>query len=118
MKPLDQIDSLGSLGALDTPARGLDTLSRLIPTGKLRSALAVGLVEYAGRDPRERRIAVVHATANALALGCQAVSLNDRLRRRLRRGQWTGLAGTVTLAVGGLLGGHLAHRLPAGVDAS
>ncbi len=32
---------------------------------------------------------------------------------RLRRGQWIGLAGTITLSVGGVLGGHLAHKLPA-----
>jgi len=55
----------------------------------------------------------VHATANALALACQVASLRERRFGRLRRGQWIGLAGTATLTVGGLLGGHLAHRLSA-----
>jgi hypothetical protein len=40
------------------------------------------------------------------------VSLRDRLSGRLRRGQWIGFAGTLTLSVGGMLGGHLAHKLP------
>lgn len=31
---------------------------------------------------------------------------------RLRRGQWIGFAGTITVSVGGVLGGHLAHKLP------
>ena len=75
-------------------------------------AVAAGLIDYADLDQRQRRVAVVHAAANALSLACQALSLRDRLSGRLRRGQWIGLAGTATLAVGGLLGGHLAHRLP------
>lgn len=75
-------------------------------------AVAAGLVDYADLDQGRRRVAVVHAAANAVSLGCQLLSLRDRLTGRLRRGQWIGLVGTTTLAVGGLLGGHLAHRLP------
>lgn len=74
-------------------------------------AVAAGLVDYASLDQGQRRVAVVHAAANTLSLGCQVLSLRDRLTGRLRRGQWIGLVGTTTLAVGGLLGGHLAHRL-------
>ena len=75
-------------------------------------AIAAGLVDYADLNERSRRIAVVHAAANALSLSFQILSLRERLHGRLRRGQWIGLAGTATLAVGGLLGGHLAHRRP------
>ncbi len=75
-------------------------------------AVAAGLVEYGSLDQRARRIAVVHAAANTVSLLCQVASLHDRLTGRLRRGQWTGLAGTITLSLGGALGGHLAHRLP------
>ena len=77
-------------------------------------AVAAGLVDYASLDQQQRRVAVVHATANALALACQIGSLQQRQAGRLRRGQWIGLAGTATLTLGGLLGGHLAHRLPPG----
>jgi uncharacterized membrane protein len=75
-------------------------------------AAAAGLVDYGALDRRDRRIAVVHGAANTLSLVCQIVSLRDRVSGRLRRGQWIGFAGTLTLAVGGMLGGHLAHKLP------
>jgi hypothetical protein len=54
----------------------------------------------------------VHAAANTVSLACQIGSLRDRMTDRLRRGQWIGSAGTITLSVGGALGGHLAHKLP------
>lgn len=80
-------------------------------------AIAAGLVDYGTLDKRAKRVAVVHAAANTISLGCQIASLRDRLTGRLRRGQWIGFAGTITLSVGGVLGGHLAHRLAAGHDA-
>ncbi len=75
-------------------------------------AAAAGIVDYRGLDSRGRRIAVLHAAANTISLACQVASLRDRLNGKLRRGQWIGFAGTLTLSVGGLLGGHLAHQLP------
>ena len=75
-------------------------------------AIAAGLVDYGTLGRRATRIAVVHATANAISLLCQVVSLRDRMTGRLRRGQWIGFAGTITLSIGGVLGGHLAHKLP------
>lgn len=75
-------------------------------------AVAAGLVDYGALDRRAKRVAVVHAAANTISLGCQVASLRDRLTGRLRRGQWIGFAGTITLSIGGILGGHLAHRLP------
>ena len=104
-----------SAGWLDCLPRTERSAAVLTGIGILTAvpAVAAGLVDYTSLDPRQRRIAVVHALANGLSLGCQAVSLRARLTGRLRRGQWIGLAGTATLAVGGLLGGHLAHRLDA-----
>ncbi len=75
-------------------------------------AVAAGLVDYGTLDRRTKRIAVVHAAANTISLACQIASLRDRMTGRLRRGQWIGFAGTLTLSVGGVLGGHLAHKLP------
>ncbi len=75
-------------------------------------AVAAGLVDYGTLDRRARRIAVVHAAANTISLACQIASLRDRMTGKLRRGQWIGFAGTLTLSVGGVLGGHLAHQLP------
>jgi uncharacterized membrane protein len=75
-------------------------------------AVAAGLVDYRTLDRRARRIAVVHAAANTISLACRITSLRDRMTGKLRRGQWIGFAGTITLSVGGILGGHLAHKLP------
>jgi uncharacterized membrane protein len=80
-------------------------------------AVAAGLVDYRTLDRRVRRVAVVHAAANTISLACQIASLRDRMSGRLRRGQWIGFAGTITLSVGGVLGGHLAHRLRTVADA-
>lgn len=103
-----------SAGWLDFLPRTENSAAVLTGVGIVTAlpAIAAGLVDYASLDQRHRRIAVVHAGANALSLACQVLSLRDRLSGRLRRGQWVGFAGTATLAVGGLLGGHLAHRLP------
>ncbi len=75
-------------------------------------AVAAGLVDYGTLDRRAKRIAALHAAANTISLVCQVASLCDRMTGRLRRGQWVGFAGTVTLSIGGVLGGHLAHKLP------
>ncbi len=101
-----------SAGWLDCLPRTENSAAVLTGIGIVSAipAIAAGLVDYAELSDRQRRIAVVHASANTLALVCQAVSLKDRMTGRLRRGQWIGFAGTLTLAVGGLLGGHLAHR--------
>ncbi len=53
----------------------------------------------------------MHAAANTFSLLCQVVSLRDRMAGRVRRGRWVGFAGTITLSVGGILGGHLADKL-------
>jgi len=74
-------------------------------------AIAAGLVDYGSLSQAQRRIAVVHAGFNAVSLALQVLSLRERRAGRLRRGQWIGLAGTMTLAAGGMLGGHLAHPL-------
>jgi uncharacterized membrane protein len=72
-------------------------------------AIAAGLVDFDDLSPHGRRTAVFHAAANSVSLALQIVSLHSRLTGRLRRGQWIGFVGTISLAVGGLIGGQLAH---------
>jgi uncharacterized membrane protein len=94
---------------------GTEKSARVLTAVGIASALpavAAGLVDYGTLDRRAKRIAVVHAAANTISLACQIASLRDRMNGRLRRGQWIGFAGTLTLSVGGVLGGHLAHKLP------
>lgn len=77
-------------------------------------AVAAGLVDYDELGSQGRRLAVVHATANTVSLAFQVASFRSRVTGRVRRGQWLGLAGTITLAIGGFLGGHLAHPKASG----
>lgn len=69
-------------------------------------------VDYRTLEHGGKRIDVAHTGADTISLICHTLSLRDRMTGRLRRGQWIGLAGTITLSVGGVLGGHLAHKLP------
>ena len=102
-----------SAGWLDCLPRTERSASFLTAVGIASAlpAVAAGLVDYGSLDQRAKRIAVVHAAANTISLACQVASLRDRMTGRLRRGQWIGFAGTITLSVGGLLGGHLAHKI-------
>jgi uncharacterized membrane protein len=102
-----------SAGSLDCLPRTENAAAVLTGVGIAAAlpAVAAGLVDYRTLDQRAKRIAVVHAAANTVSLACQVASLRDRMSGRLRRGQWIGLAGTLTLSVGGVLGGHLAHKL-------
>lgn len=103
-----------SAGWLDCLPRTENSATVLTAVGVVSAlpAVAAGLVDYGTLASREKRIAVVHAAADTISLACQIASLRDRMTGRLRRGQWTGLAGTIALSAGGVLGGHLAHKLP------
>ncbi len=67
-------------------------------------------------DDEVRRVGLVHATVNGVALAFYAGSLASRRRGRRGLGVALALAGASTLSVGGHLGGHLAMRLGVGVD--
>jgi uncharacterized membrane protein len=108
------IGAWASAGWLDCLPRTERSAAALTGVGIAAAlpAVAAGLVDHGTLDRRAKRIAVMHAASNTISLACQIASLRDRLTGKLRRGQWTGLAGTITLSVGGILGGHLAHQLP------
>ena len=112
--PIGAWVSAGWLDCLPRTERSATVLTAVGIASAL-PAVAAGLVDYGTLDKRSKRVAVVHAAANTISLACQVASLRDRMTGRLRRGQLIGLAGTITLSVGGVLGGHLAHRL-AGAD--
>ena len=109
--PIGAWVSAGCLDCLPGTEKSASALTAIGVASAL-PAVAAGLVDYATLGPRAKRIAVAHAAANAISLGCQIASLRARTTGHLRRGQWIGLAGTLALSVGGVLGGHLAHKLP------
>jgi len=78
-----------------------------------------GVTDYAdaeyGNDP-VRRVGLVHAATNSVALALQTGSWLARRRGDVGRGKLLALAGTGVAAAGGYLGGHLSYRQGVGVD--
>jgi nitrite reductase/ring-hydroxylating ferredoxin subunit/uncharacterized membrane protein len=78
-----------------------------------------GLLDWADGEPLGedvRRVGLVHAGLNAVALGLYVASLRSRRSGRRGRGIVLALAGAGWMGAAGHLGGHLAYRLGVGVD--
>ena len=108
---LDVIGGENSAGAAD----------RLIGAGVIASlpTAVTGATEWADTersDESVRRLGVVHAAANVVALGFFAASLFARRRGNRAQGKALSLAGMGALTVGGHLGGHLSYAKGVGVD--
>lgn len=95
---------------------GADVLVALGVASAVPTALtgAADWAEY--NDDRVRRVGLVHALSNSVALACQAASLAARRRGRRGLGVALSFTGLGALMVGGYLGGHLSYRLGSGVD--
>ncbi|WP_410573000.1 DUF2231 domain-containing protein [Amycolatopsis sp. cmx-4-61] len=94
---------------------GKDTARRLVATGLLAApaAMVLGLADYTDLDVRQRRVALVHAAANATAVALFGASY--AARRRGRSGRLLAALGLTATSVGGALGGHLSYAQGAGV---
>ena len=68
------------------------------------------------KNDSNRRIGIVHAATNAVALGLYGASLAARKRGKRKRGVALGLLGAGALGVAGYLGGHLTLANGLGVD--
>jgi nitrite reductase/ring-hydroxylating ferredoxin subunit len=74
--------------------------------------VATGLGDWADAeiaDARVRRVGIVHAVSNSVAVGCFASSLATRRAGRTGRGKLLSLGGLGALTVGGYLGAHLSY---------
>jgi uncharacterized membrane protein len=76
-----------------------------------------GWADWSRAPVEQRRVGIVHAAANVLAVGLFGGSLRQRVRRRRTRGKLLSLAASGALGVGGYLGGHLAYARGVGVEA-
>ena len=83
--------------------------------GAVPAALA-GWVDWSEQHERQLRVGVVHAGANATGVLLYSGSLLARLRGRRVLGRALGFAGLTAVALGGVLGGHLAFRQAAGAN--
>ncbi|MEU8816551.1 Rieske (2Fe-2S) protein [Actinoplanes sp. NPDC048796] len=77
-------------------------------------AIAAGWVDWSEMSKDRQRVGVVHASANAVAVGLYAASLVARLRGR--SGRALGFAGLSVAGLGAYLGGHLSYARGAGVN--
>jgi nitrite reductase/ring-hydroxylating ferredoxin subunit/uncharacterized membrane protein len=77
---------------------------------------AAGLSDWADAEPEGRRVGLVHATFNTVALLCYSGSLAARLLGRRKAGVGLGMAGAVAISAGGYLGGHLSYVQAVGVE--
>jgi predicted membrane protein DUF2231 len=82
---------------------------RLIGTGLLAVGPTAwtGWAEWSEAGPRDKRVGLVHAVANGLAIGIYAASWIARQRGRHGSGVRLALAGAAVSGVGAYLGGHL-----------
>jgi hypothetical protein len=83
---------------------------RLVGSGLLATAPTVwtGWAEWSAAGPREKRVGLVHAVTNGLAVSVYAASWMARRRGRHGAGARLALAGAAVSGVGAYLGGHLA----------
>ncbi|MEA2192440.1 MAG: hypothetical protein QOI73_2561 [Solirubrobacteraceae bacterium] len=108
---------LDLLGGEDTD----EAAQRLIAVGiaAYPSVAVTGLVDWADGEPvgsEVRRIGLVHAALNSVALGLYVASLVNRRKGNRATGVALALAGSAWMGAAGHLGGHLAFRLGQGVD--
>ena len=98
--------------------RARPAADRLIAVGILAAipASLAGATDWGDTQTKDRRVGLVHAAANILALALYAASLRDRRRANRIRGRALSLAGAGALGAGGYLGGHLVFARGLGVD--
>lgn len=82
---------------------------RLVAVGLVAAVptTVTGLAEWGETRNGERRIGVVHALSNTVALTLYAASYLARRKEHHKRGALLALAGAGATGVGGYLGGHL-----------
>jgi len=105
---------------LDLTGGSRSAARRLVGAGVLAAApsVAAGWADWSelGTFERPKRVGLVHAAANAVTTAVYAASWVARARGDHGRGRDLALAGSLGLAVGGYLGGHLAYSEGVGVN--
>ena len=89
---------------------------RLVALGTLSAlpAVATGANDLLSTSGAQRRVGLVHAALNDVALGWYVASWRARRRGSRLRGAAYALAGAATVSASGWLGGHLSYVLGAG----
>ncbi|GAA2326387.1 DUF2231 domain-containing protein [Dactylosporangium salmoneum] len=110
---------LDALPERDDPAiRRATTVLLGAGTAAALPAVATGGSDFTALTARQRRVAVVHAAANVVAVKLFAVSVLARMGGAHRAGRLLSLAGLGLAGASAYLGGHLAYSQGAGVEAT
>jgi nitrite reductase/ring-hydroxylating ferredoxin subunit len=88
----------------------------LIGTGVASAAPTAlsGWTDWSEGHEQQLRVGIVHAAANAIAVGLYSLSLVQRLRGK--SGKFLSYTGLVVVSAGGFLGGHMAYRQALGAN--
>ena len=107
-----------SSAILDFMPRHRRGATTLLAAGTISAVPAViaGLNDWASLAPRQRRVGLVHAASNALAIGLLSGSLAARMAGRYGLGRLLSLAGISAAGTGAFLGGHLVYKMGAAVN--
>jgi nitrite reductase/ring-hydroxylating ferredoxin subunit len=87
-----------------------------VGTASALPAAAAGLTDWASLSTEQRRVGLVHATANTVALTLYAGSLVARLRGRRGLGKRLAYAGLGAAGMGAYIGGHMSFRQASAVN--
>ncbi|WIM99461.1 Rieske (2Fe-2S) protein [Actinoplanes oblitus] len=98
-----------STAILDLLPGGRKAATTLVTAGVAAAvpAIAAGWLDWSQLTRDRRRVGLVHAGANAIAVGLYASSLVARLRGKTSTGKALGFAGLTVAGAGAYLGGHL-----------
>jgi nitrite reductase/ring-hydroxylating ferredoxin subunit/uncharacterized membrane protein len=104
---------------LDLDERSGEATDRLLGVGILAAipTAAAGLSDWADMtEKRTRRMGLVHAAGNVVALSLNGASYLARKGGRRTLGRWLTAASGLPLAVSGFLGAHMAYARGVGVS--
>ncbi|BCJ53039.1 hypothetical protein Asp14428_45140 [Actinoplanes sp. NBRC 14428] len=113
--PVGAFMSAAVMDALPGQRRAATTLIA-VGTASTAPAIAAGLVDWSSLRPDQRRVGLVHAAANSIALGLYVGSLAARFSGRHGWGRVLAYAGLSVAGSGAYLGGHLSYQQGAGVN--
>jgi nitrite reductase/ring-hydroxylating ferredoxin subunit/uncharacterized membrane protein len=107
-----------SAAVMDLVPGGRRAATTLIAVGTASTppAIAAGLLDWSQMTKDRRRVGLVHASANAIALGLYIASLAARANGRFGRGRALAFAGLSVASTGAYLGGHLAYAQGGGMN--
>ncbi|PPB48010.1 (2Fe-2S)-binding protein [Arthrobacter pityocampae] len=88
----------------------------LIGTGVVTAGptAVAGWTDWSEGHEQQQRVGIVHAAANAVAVGLYTLSLVQRLRGK--SGKLLSYTGLVVVSAGGFLGGHMSYRQSLGAN--